>query len=279
MKLAISHSMVDGFNQCEKKFEYSHIENLEPLSRSQGLNVGIAGHAYFENFFKAVQAGEDVNTAKLKGQLACIEEEQGMIALPLVTKWVDTKWTGFLEDEWELIIVEETLRVDLGELGEFPFTVDLVVRSKSSGKYFMVDHKFLGRFYSEEVMEILPQLPKYTAALEKVRPDIKIEGAIYNLISTRANAKDDALFKTYPMKLSDARKVNAMREQVTTIREIQRVINKERPAVRTANSMNCGYCPFKVLCDAQINNKQDDYDLAKQMLFKENTYGYEYKGE
>lgn len=280
MKIAISHSNAEAYNQCEYKFKYATIDKLEPKERSQALQIGTTGHLFFEKFFLEIQQGESIEVATMVGYSAMMDEnpKAAVLAMPSVTKWVNTKWRDHLEHVWEIVKVEVTERIELGELGQFPFTIDLVIRFKKTGALYLVDHKFLGQFYSTEVIDLLPQLPKYAAAYESKYGE-KIHGAIYNMISTRSNATDESLFKQVRFSISDARKNNAMREQVITFKEIKKLIAGEREPVRSANKMNCGHCGFKQICSAELNGDAAEVEVIKDMLYTENTYGYDYKEE
>lgn len=278
MKLAISHSNAEAFNQCEYKFKYATMDKLEPITRSSALQIGTNGHAFFETFFKSIKENMSAEEATMAGYLSMQEENKKIAVqvMPLVTRWVNKYWRDNLENEWEVILVEETHRIELRELGQFPFTMDLIVKMKKTGKHYMVDHKFLGQFYSDEVIELMPQLPKYIASAERIM-GIKFEGAIYNMVCTRDNAKEESLFKMVKFKVSDARKNNAMFEQIQTLKSINEVVEGRRIPVRTINKMNCGHCGFRPLCVAEING-EDEATLAftKETLYTENTYGYEY---
>lgn len=273
-KIALSHSQAESLNQCEYKFKYAHLDNLEPKSRSIALMRGTNGHAFFEYFFKAIKNNLPTGQAMQLGQIEMMEESDvALMNLPLVTRWVKEVWEDKLEHEWEIVLVEETHRIELGDLGQFPYTMDLIIRHKLTGELWMVDHKFLGQFYSEEVMDLMPQMPKYIAAYEK-QNNVKIAGAIYNMITTRANAKE--LFQMYEFKVSDARKNNAMREQVETFKAVEEIATGKRLPVRTINKMNCGHCSFRVLCVEEINGDTAMAEAVKDLMFQPNTYGYDY---
>lgn len=275
MKRALSHSQAESLNQCEFKFKYAHLDNLEPKSRSVALMRGTNGHMFFETFFKAIKEGLPTENAMQLGQVAMMNESDvALINLPIVTRWVNEHWKDNLERVWEIVLVEETHRIELGDLGQFPYTMDLIIRKKHTGELFMVDHKFLGQFYSQEVMDLMPQMPKYIAAYER-QNGVKIAGAIYNMITTRTNAKD--LFQMYEFKVSEARKVNAMREQIETFKAADDISTGKRLPVRTINKMNCGHCSFRVLCVEEINGDTATAEFVKEMMFQPNTYGYAYE--
>lgn len=277
MKLSISHSQAEQFNQCEYKFKYATMDKLEPNVRGEALQTGTNGHAFFEAFFKGIKEYMSIEEATMSGYLA-MQEDNAKIAvrvMPLVTKWVNNNWRGNLEHVWEVILVEETHRIELRELGQFPFTMDLIIKDKKTGQHYMVDHKFLGQFYSQEVIDLMPQMPKYIAAFES-KMGIKFAGAIYNMVCTRVNATEESLFRMVRFKVSDARKNNAMFEQVETLKSIREVVEGRRLPVRSVNKMNCGHCGFRQLCNAEINGETAELQFIKDTLYQENTYGYEY---
>ena len=278
MKLAISHSNAESFNQCEYKFKYATMDKIEPVNQGEALQTGTNGHAFFEAFFKGIKEFMSIEEATMAGYLAMQKDNPkiSVRVMPLVTKWVNDMWRDKLENEWEILLVEETHRIELRELGQFPYTMDLIIKDKKTGLVYMVDHKFLGQFYSEEVIALMPQMPKYIAAHES-KTNLRFAGAIYNMVSTRVNAKDESLFKLFKFKVSDARKNNAMFEQIETLKSIHEVIEGHRLPVRSVNKMNCGHCGFRPLCVAEINGETAEAEFIKETMFKENTYGYEYK--
>lgn len=274
-KIALSHSQAESLNQCEYKFKYAHLDNLEPITRGVALQRGTNGHKFFETFLTLVKAGLPVMEATDKGLKDMMEENSNVAVLnmPLVMRWVQEIWIPDWSLKYEIVLVEETHRIELGSLGQFPYTMDAVLRDKNTGELWMLDHKFLGMFYSEQLMGLMPQMPKYIASEEKLK-GVKFAGAIYNMLCTAPNAKE--LFKVHRFKVSEARKTNAMREQVETFKAVEEITSGKRLPVRTINKMNCGNCSFKALCLEEINGEVELLEFVKETQFKPNTYGYDY---
>lgn len=261
-KKTISHSMADGFLQCKKKFEFAHVMNLQPKTRSDGLERGNTGHKFFEAFFRAIKEGKSTEEAQTEGvDFALKYEGFNSDSLPLVLEWVARIWP---ELDWKILEVERTYRLKIGEL-TFPFTIDLLIESK--GFLYIVDHKFLYDFYDQEVIDILPQLPKYIGALRAMGVDVT--AAKYNMVRTRA-VKDPALrFRMVPVEPSNSRVKQAMKEQILVMKEMTEGFTPNR----TPNSMNCGNCAFKTICAMQLNEER--IDLVIDHKFERNTYGYD----
>lgn len=263
----VSHSQAEAFQQCEMKFKYAHIDSLEPNDRSIALQRGTNGHAFFEHFFLAIKEGESSERAMQYGMTKMMQENPSIAPqnMALVAGWVNSVWPDL---NWKVISVEETFRLNIGEF-QYPYTCDLIIQD-GQGDYYLVDHKFLGDPYPENVVKIQTQIPKYIAALRK--KGIPVKGGIYNIIRTR-KLTNMSPYMMVDVPVTDARVRNAMVEQVNTMQEIKAVTSPGgRPLVRTANKMNCGHCSFIELCMADVNNEPTD--VIKKHLFKENTYGY-----
>lgn len=276
--IRISHSQLDSYLQCGKKFYFAHQYEggLEPDRVSKPLLLGTIGHKILEGFFSAKKEGEGNKDAFMFATAFADEykgEEQFLKALKLVAQWVAAK--AELIARWEVLETEQTYflpvgKADNGRPIEFPFTSDLLVRDRINEKVFAVDHKFLGDFYKDDLMALLPQLPKYVGALRALGKPV--DDAYYNMIRTRdlkAPTEDD-LYKVHRLNLTDARIVEAMKQQITGMMEIA---NHPKELLRTVNKMNCGNCSFLELCIAEASQQKTDVIIKHG--FRKNSYGYD----
>lgn len=275
----ISHSMLESYLQCGKKYYFSHVRNIEPDRDSRPLILGTIGHKILEGFFTAIKDGVESKQDAIKFAIKFSEEyardDVFPKALALVVKWV-AQHVGLI-DRWEILVTEETRHLPIpglfneaGEQIEFPFTIDLVVRDRVNGKVFIVDHKFLYDFYDEELISLLPQIPKYAGALRV--QGIPVDDAYYNMIRTRPMKSDnpDDLYRLTRLNLTDTRIKEAMSQQIQGMEEI---VKRPKLPLRTVNKMNCGNCSFKELCILEANG--EPIEVAIKHGYRQNSYGYE----
>ena len=275
----ISHSQLDTYLQCGKKFYFAHEYEdggLEPDKHSRALTLGTIGHKLFEGFFSAKKDGVGDKAAMFNAMEFAQEykgEDEYFDALRLVSNWIAANPETIAR--WEVIETEHTyfLPVGVADDGrpiEFPFTSDLIVRDRVNGKIFAVDHKFLTDFYKDELMALFPQLPKYVGALRAL--GLNVDDAYYNMVRTR-NLKapqPEDLYKLHRLNLTDARIVEAMKQQIEGMFEIA---NSPKKKLRTINKMNCGNCGFLELCIEEANQRPTRA-LIKHG-YKKNSYGYD----
>lgn len=256
----ISHSEVDTLAQCEYKHYYAHELKLEALSHSQNLNIGNTGHAFMASFLQSIKDGLPTEAARDKAMASILNLPSAAKALELCLKWVNEVWPKL---DWKIIAVEVEYRITVSETLVYPMKADVIVETE--GKIAIVDHKFVYDPYPREVIELMPQLPRYIAGARN--QGIKVDFGIYNMLRTRSTQKDIlTMVATYP---SNTRIIQSFKEQIESMQRIERGIPFR---VRTANKINCANCQFRELCTGDLNG--EDTSLMKELFFKPNTYGY-----
>ena len=252
----ISHSEVEAYGQCQRKHWYAHERRLQPKSSSIALQRGNAGHQMLENFF----TGKDIMWDP-KGKLADIDIMPKMEAMSLVTYWINNIWPTL---DWKIVKVEEEFQIPIREGLVFPFKMDLLIEKR--GRLYIVDHKFASDAYSDEVVKILPQIPRYIWGLRK--SGLNVHGGFYNFFRTRKINNPAEKFKIVPVEVTDKRIEESMRDWDLGVKQI---LSDKEPA-RTSNKMNCDHCGFYNLCVAELNGAKTDFMLKAQ--YEPNTYGY-----
>jgi len=279
----VSNSETDTFNTCRRRHYYAFGEKLQPKSFGDGLSRGILGHKALEILHKVIQSGESTAFALREMNIWFNDEllkaiknndvqntELLTVLKPLLNEYVE-----FYERElnlYEYLAVEETFI-----FGLFPFTPDIVKRHKKTKQVIVEDHKFLYNFYNN--VKTFPQLPKYVWGLRSL--GYPVHSASYDMIRYRNNAqlkfkRTDADLK--PKKVEQYRheqekithRINALKQ--LTLEEW------EEDTVRTANSFTCPSCPFRVLCETDLEGLPGRNLLVKS-FFEPNTYGYELEVE
>jgi hypothetical protein len=271
--------MADAYAACQKRFEYSHVKKLMPVVTPEALARGIYAHNLMEIFFTAIKEGESHETAKSITLLNAADDP----------KYFNKIWNRieyFLDEIYptlgwlEIISIERTYRLDVGDKFQFPFTVDLVVRM-ADGIVYAIDFKFGADAYDEQMLKMYPQLPKYVGGLRVLGMQKLLEHevptkAMYVFIRSRHNIADKNKFvEIHPVEVSDARIRNSFIEQDQTATAIISHLESNRPFIRTFNN-NCKYCPFIELCVAEMNGRDpEEIKTMEAVLYKENSYGYE----
>ena len=158
----------------------------------------------------------------------------------------------------------------------YPFTPDLIL-ADPAGDNYIVDHKFIYNFYTDDEINLLPQVPKYIGALRAL--GLPVKGGMYNMLRWRA-VKDqglDANFRRVPFVPSNARIRQAFTQQVKIMNKIAdykegKLADWKSNVTRTQNSMICKSCSFKPLCIVEING--GDGILMRKVEYNPNSYGY-----
>src|SRR2546427_129399 len=123
--LRVSHSMAEAYMGCEKRYEFAHVEKLQPKKTPAQLALGTYGHKVFEVFFKAIKEGMDSDTAQKEAlSWAYQDKDRFMTIGKELIHWFDTVWPTL---GWKILEVEKTYYLRLNEDTEYPFTVDLLV--------------------------------------------------------------------------------------------------------------------------------------------------------
>jgi hypothetical protein len=272
-RLLISHSEADSFGQCERKHMYAHIQKLQPKKRSEGLARGNAGHKLLEVWAKSKISGMSDEESEQAG----IQESAGMPnaaqGMKLALNWIRE---DFPELGWKLVSAENQYRLQLTPTLVYPFKFDLLV--EINGELVLVDHKFLYDFYTQQMLDIFPQMPKYIFGLRQL--GLPVQYAIYNMFRTR-NVTDPTKMHMYGYTMKgisesakEFRMRDAMREQLMNMKQIE--ANRQNPKylpVRSANKMNCGHCGFADICEMEARGESTK--LLREAFYEPNEYGYE----
>ena len=272
----ISHSEVEAFGQCEQKHDYAHVQQLEPVTQGRALVRGNAGHHFQEMFLKAIK--DEMSTAAATkhavNDLYDTDYEPDIIGevLKITKPWCEFVWPTL---GWKVVDVEKEFRLTIDERLVYPFKVDAIVEHR--GELKLVDHKFVYDPYDATTIRLMPQMPRYIAALRMM--GIPVVSGIYNFMRTRELKDPFGATKKYtqvPVEPNEHRLRHSLLEQVQEMRKIDAIENTPPEnrliPVRTANKMNCGHCGFAELCAMELEGR--DSKLMRRVSFQPNTYGY-----
>jgi hypothetical protein len=295
MTYLVSNSEVSNYLSCERKHYYAHALNLEPINFSTSLSRGIIGHEALAAFYDVMQNDGSINLA-VEMMEAVVDkyyvntlQQQGFSrkteTLEMLTnlKALLTRYVEFQKgDGWRIIEVEQSHVMPLVDQYGYGMRLDLLVQMTNgprAGEIWIVDHKFVYDFYSQDTLRINAQMPKYLAT---VRTDsgLVIKGGILNELRHRMKKgpmTDDELFRREVITPSAVRTRNIMKEQIKASEEIMErhalpVEEYGKRAKRVMNQMVCKNCSFLEPCMTELDG--ENISLMLKTEYKPNTYGY-----
>ena len=293
----ISHSEVETYLLCEQRHFYAFGDNtfgdqtgLEPKRMSDALYRGIVGHDALSMFYKSLKEGvsyEEASSNAINQVMMWstrpepkydILTDLNIRILPRYFLFAKAKFDEgwrpeFVEHEFRLkFMVDEVEYV-------YPFKPDVIMRDPA-GNLWVWDHKFVYNFYSQEEINLLPQIPKYIGALRALGYHIK--GGYYNQLRYREVKDLDKHNRLDPFIPTDDRVINAFRQQIKVMEEIAHlkeglISDWEESVTRVLNGMVCKTCSFKHLCAAMLSGS--DGVLMRKAEFNPNSYGYKEEGD
>lgn len=259
-ELRVSHSEVDSWLLCRRKHYYGYYLGLTRTDRSAALGMGIVGHDILNELFQDLMEEPHLDKmAYLKNQLGNryvtgeIEHEN----LPKLTRMIEAFVDEWPFDGWKIMATEKEYVYKIDDGLYFPFVVDLIMRDPW-GKYVVIDHKFTKDFYKPWNIDILPQIPKYIAALRAMGKPV--DYGAYSIFRTgyAQKAESDNIYKLMPTLYSDTRVKITEEEQIGAAVDIQafKKLPQEEAsekAYRIGNNLVCNSCSFKSICVAELN--------------------------
>ena len=206
----VSYSELDTYRQCPLKWQVAYRDRWsKPPKEGSALFRGSLFHSVLETWYKGIQGGTPQALEDCRRTIGILldvdmpeqTEEQELVA------WI---FNGYVElyqtdSDWEIAAVEYAnefwLPTERGGRSNFKLKVkiDLVVRHRSTGKLWIVDHKTCRHLPKRQMLEFDDQFGLYTWGLRKMgKPVI---GSIHNAcrterLKTREMASDERFLRT-----------------------------------------------------------------------------------
>lgn len=172
--------------RCPRKWNWSYIQGLRPVERSENLDLGTAVHRVLQEHYR----GGDWSVA----YDSILTEEQAMEFPHFDLKLFEAMCEGYFEWLAETgsdayltpVMIEEQLEMDLGVIRgrhvTLHGTIDLV-HANPDGQFFLMDHKTTASFeaLANRRMQLSFQLQTYSLLLEHHWGQ-PASGAIYNML-------------------------------------------------------------------------------------------------
>lgn len=279
-KAVISHSEVESFSLCERRHYYAFGERLARKRHSAALETGINGHyLMLEVFFKSLQRTGSWDHAMAELQMAIIQSV-AKTDDPKVIQDLARIVTGWLEhfrekiETWEILEVESKKQLDFGDF-VFAFTCDLVIRER--GNRTIIDFKFVYDFYSDDLLALLPQIPRYVGAERALGLGTRYGKYAFVRYRHLKSPSNDDLYAITQIDLPLARIQNAFKDVKLSLQRIQQLRalpleEWEQSVTRVSSSVVCKRCQFKDLCSAELSGS--DGVVIRATEYELSTYGY-----
>lgn len=273
MKTTLSHSEIDEYLSCRRKHYYKYGLRLNKTGSSDALRRGILGHSALEAIFKKAReeyrpiCSDDFATGNAVLAAHLTENMQDLDMVNHLLKALKVFSNSISEFENFIILgVEEKYEVDLGE-SEISLVIDLVVTDNRDGSYGIIDHKFVGSAYYGDQTSLMPQLPRYAAALDVL--GLPHDWFAYNQFVMTATPK--RVFEY--VEVSQPRVERVGEEHALVSKEIMRLRTLDLAewsyeATRVGSNLICNHCPMKALCIAELNGQTSKAQQIMDADFK-----------
>jgi RecB family exonuclease len=169
----LSHTQGEEFHRCPRRWAYHRILEKDPEAgeSQESLVYGNCGHRALENIARGVNPGQ----ATQASLTAMATEAVGAPWLPDASRKLGMHIQGFTTHywprftaSWQIMAVEKPFAYDMGNGILRRGVIDIIARSRYTGKLGIFDYKFAGEMYVKILTESLSfsaQLSTYLFAL------------------------------------------------------------------------------------------------------------------
>lgn len=195
--MIITHSSLECFKQCRQKFKFRYIEGICPVTKSSALEFGSQMHLILQHLFECIEAQQTKGDTEYEPKESVIDRLCQMVEIAdmeatdraklkgLIIGYVN-KWYESDCQEYEIVDVEREFSCDIDKFYHHKFVgkADGIVKRKSDGKYFILEHKTAAIVDDDyiEQKQIDSQTMTYAVFLSEAI-GIQISGAIHDIIT------------------------------------------------------------------------------------------------
>lgn len=192
----ISFSELDSFKQCPHKHALGYIERwTKDRDETTAAGRGTLWHKILDAHYTSLKNGESPRQAVFDLLYSFRKAGKDPDTIDLLA-WM---YEGYVEkwgndDEWEVLRVEYKavvpLRYPSGRLSKFDLKmiVDLVVRSRTTKRVWLIDHKSHANIPKDKDLEFDDQFGLYVWGLRQIGHNVF--GCVYNTARTQRNKGD-----------------------------------------------------------------------------------------
>ncbi len=255
--IVVSFSEVDTIRQCLLKHEIAYKERWQAPTTGPALSRGIAWHQIMETHYRVLKQMQDEMKAgvppisdkamaariweavhpHLYSQLSGTQSEEQEILEWMYRGHIE-HWG--LDPGWDILAIEHAPVMSLPDRAgrrsrfQIKMKIDLVVRERSTGNVYVVDHKSGKDLPKDKELDLDDQFGLYTWGLRQLGHPVF--GAIHSAARTHRN-KDQS---RYPQPLDERfRRTRLVRTEI----ELETIARECYAAVRNAYSFEIGQAP------------------------------------
>lgn len=259
--MRVSPSQIKVWHECSQRWHYNYKQGLKPKKPKRVFDKGLYFHELLHVYYHTVAAGYtpgsdftiDFMESRLKSDLASLDMDNLQVMqsiMPLVRKFVAWQSAQIDNDIAEILGVEHEFYYEMGNVTMHGI-IDLVYRTKSTGKIRIRDHKTSEQKNSwfQDKLMMNEQLPFYDFAISNLFGE-KVERVEVNFVNTYpyktppANAE---LFKLFTWQYSH----NYINEFAVNLTKTHMLM--ETDPIRNLSA--CGFCDYKTLCHLEMNGQ------------------------
>lgn len=208
----VSYSQISSFRQCPLKWQLQKLEGLVPPVEHPRRALGTAWHSALEAHYAAFRRNDDEgrprNLIEAYAEVDYAIERAGVDAETAeALRWMYDGYVELYGDDadWEILAIEHEFSVPLARIGGVSYHyhgfIDLIVRERSTGNIYIVDHKSsrgkdATKAAWQRESDLDDQFSGYQAAMQlKVARKLRLPatGTIYALARTDKLKRDMVL--------------------------------------------------------------------------------------
>lgn len=277
----ISASQVREYQRCQRRWYYRYVRGLRPLKREKALDYGSWGHYNLAAFYRSAAAGADLDGALKAMALAHDEYRRRLVGEYGETDLRDLSNEVFAVcSDYALhwgLPGETVVAVERDDVIPIPGThvslrlvTDLVLRHRTTGEVWVVDHKFQ-RNLRDDIANVTldTQFGFYAWAYSQLYPG-EFAGIVYNgiLQGPKEGQGPQDRYRRELITFGQQHLAAIERELVAMAQEIG---NMKEYYPRTMTKQCSWDCPFLDLCVAELRG--GDAEWVLQMQFEPNHRG------
>ena len=195
--MIITHSSLECFKCCRRKYKYRYLTGICPKEASNALQFGSAMHEILQQLFETIEAQQHQNVDEYEAKEQIISRLQSMIDIAdlevtdraklkgLISGYVN-KWYDSDCKNWEIVDVEREFNHQVGTIYSHVFCgkADGIIKDKETGKYYILEHKTAALVNDDYISQkqIDSQTMTYATFLSE-EMGIEISGAIHDIIT------------------------------------------------------------------------------------------------
>jgi hypothetical protein len=267
--LRVSPSQIKVWQECQQKWHYNYVDGLISKKERKKFDKGLYTHELLHVYYHTLEAGYkpgsdfalDFMLSRMKSDLQEIDMDNLHVMkdiMPLISKFVSWQSPQIDNDIAEIVGVEHEFFYE-HEGVTMHGIIDLVYRTKSTGRLIIRDHKTSEQKNSwfQDKLTLNDQLPFYDAALSKMFGE-KVQRVEVNFINTypyKQPPPNSEIFKVFVWEYTETFNKNFLDNLVRTHGKMT------EPPIR--NLAMCTYCDYKVLCHLAMKEQGNAVALTQ----------------